>query len=57
MESIEEFGHASRIGNQRFITAIDTQIAETGSCKPIAYVYSYRVACDDVAVQVRSFSH
>jgi esterase/lipase superfamily enzyme len=62
VESVEEFGHASRDGDlneaeRRFVAAIDAQIAKTPNRELIVYVHGYRVAFDEVAVQMGSFSH
>ncbi|RZL86281.1 MAG: alpha/beta hydrolase [Variovorax sp.] len=62
VESIEEFGRANRVGNleeaeRHFIAAIDKQIEKTRNRELIVYVHGYRVAFDEVAVQMGSFSH
>ncbi|MDM0022529.1 alpha/beta hydrolase [Variovorax saccharolyticus] len=62
VEAIEELGRASRMGNveeaeRRFIAAIDSQIERSRNRELIIYVHGYRVAFDEVAVQMASFSH
>lgn len=62
VESIEEFGKAKRGGGsneaeQRFIAAIDGQIDRISNRGLVIYVHGYRVAFDEVAVQMGSFSH
>lgn len=62
VESVEEFGRANPDGTsddaeQRFIAAIDTQIAKIPNQELIVYVHGYRVTFDEVAVQMGSFSH
>jgi esterase/lipase superfamily enzyme len=62
VESVEEFGRAPRDGElddaeARFVAAIDAQIAKTTNRELIVYVHGYRVAFDEVAVQMGSFSH
>lgn len=60
--AIEEFGRASASTpdpavEQRFIAAINAQLARSGNKEVIVYVHGYRVTFDEVAVQMGSFSH
>jgi esterase/lipase superfamily enzyme len=62
VESVEELGRASTDGaigeaEQRFVAAIDAHLAKTRNASLMLYVHGYRVAFDEVAVQMGSFSH
>jgi esterase/lipase superfamily enzyme len=62
VESVDALGRASGDGSfgeaeRRFVEAIDAQLARTKNKELIAYVHGYRVAFDEVAVQMGSFSH
>ena len=62
VESVEELGRASADGafgeaEQRFVAAIDAHLAKTRNASLMLYVHGYRVAFDEVAVQMGSFSH
>lgn len=60
--AVEELGRASRDAadgeaEQRFVAAIDAQLARSPNKGLIVYVHGYRVSFDEVAVQMGSFSH
>lgn len=60
--AVDEFGRASRDGadgeaEQRFVAAVDAQLARSPAKGLIVYVHGYRVTFDEVAVQMGSFSH
>lgn len=59
--AVEELGRASGAADaaaeQRFVAAIDAQLALSPSKQLIVYVHGYRVSFDEVAVQMGSFSH
>jgi esterase/lipase superfamily enzyme len=62
VESVEELGRGTSKGGlgeaeQRFVAAIDAHLARVDNREVIAYVHGYRVAFDEVAVQMASFSH
>jgi esterase/lipase superfamily enzyme len=62
VESVEELGSASSAGasgeaERAFVAAIDAHLARVKNPEIIAYVHGYRVAFDEVAVQMGSFSH
>ncbi|APV49309.1 hypothetical protein BWI17_06205 [Betaproteobacteria bacterium GR16-43] len=62
VESVEEAGRATKDGSigpaeRKFIAEIDAQIARAKNKEAIIYVHGYRVAFDEVAVQMGSFSH
>lgn len=58
--AVDEFGRAGTAGDeaeQRFVAAIDKQLALSPNKEMIVYVHGYRVSFDEVAVQMGSFSH
>jgi esterase/lipase superfamily enzyme len=60
--AVEEFGRVPKGGSnteaeKRFLAAIEAQLARTPNRQLILYVHGYRVAFDEVAVQMGSFSH
>jgi esterase/lipase superfamily enzyme len=62
VESVQEFGRATEDGTfgeaeRRLVDAMNAQIAKTRGGELILYVHGYRVAFDEVAVQMGSFSH
>ena len=62
VEEVREFGRASAAGQpeeaeDRFVEAINAQLARTRTRELVVYVHGYRVTFDEVAVQMGSFSH
>jgi esterase/lipase superfamily enzyme len=62
VERVEEFGTlradaASGEAEQRFIAAIDGQLAKAINKEIVLYVHGYRVTFDEVSVQMASFAH
>ncbi|MGE5267127.1 MAG: alpha/beta hydrolase [Deltaproteobacteria bacterium] len=62
VESVQEFGRAKKDGTfgeaeRRLVDAMNAQIAKTRGRELILYVHGYRVAFDEVSVQLGSFSH
>lgn len=62
VESIEEFGKADRSAElneaeRRFVAAVERQIERSSNSELVIYIHGYRVAFDEVTVQMGSFSH
>jgi esterase/lipase superfamily enzyme len=62
VEEVQEFGRASPDGSsgeaeRRLVEAMNAQLARTKGKELILYVHGYRVAFDEVSVQMGSFSH
>jgi esterase/lipase superfamily enzyme len=56
VESVAPFGAAPG-ADDAFVQAIDAQLARTSNRTVVLYVHGYRVAFNEVAVQMGSFSH
>ncbi|MCG2595500.1 alpha/beta hydrolase [Ramlibacter sp. XY19] len=56
VESVQAFGTVPQ-ADDAFVQAIDAQLARTKNPTLVFYVHGYRVAFNEVAVQMGSFSH
>lgn len=56
VESVQPFGTVPQ-ADDAFVQAIDAQLARTKNPTLVFYVHGYRVAFNEVAVQMGSFSH